>query len=92
MTDILEARLAPSPDAAESAVGDETVILHLKSGTYFGLDPVGTRIWELLKQGLRPLDICKRIVADYGVAGDVAEADARRFLTDLKANGIVEEA
>lgn len=92
MTDILQAKLSPSSDAAESAVGEETVILHLKSGTYYGLDPVGTRIWALLKAGLPPSEICARIAEEYDIERDVAEADARRFLDDLRANGIIEEA
>ena len=92
MTDIFAHRLAPSPDAVESRVGDETVILHLKNSTYYGLDPVGTRIWALLKEGLPPTEICGRIADEYGVARDVAEADARKFLDDLKSNGIIEEA
>jgi len=32
-------------------VGDETVILDLASGTYYGLDPVGARIWQLMSEG-----------------------------------------
>jgi hypothetical protein len=89
MTDILQRRLSPSDDAVESAVGDETVILHLKNGTYYGLDAVGTRIWSLLKEGLTPTDICERLAQEYEVAGDVIEADARKFLTDLAAQDIV---
>jgi hypothetical protein len=89
MTDIFEERLRPSPDASESAVGDETVILHLKSGTYFGLDPMGTRIWAMLKEGQRPSDICARLVEEFGGEPDIVEADARRFLEDLKANDIL---
>ena len=89
MTDILQRRLSPSDDAVESAVGDETVILHLKNGTYYGLDVVGTRIWSLLKEGLAPLDICQRLAKEYDIAPDVIEGDARRFLTDLAAQDIV---
>lgn len=89
MSDILHARVKPSPDAVESAVGDETVILHLKSGTYFGLDPMGTRIWTLIKEGLNPIDICTRLVQEFEVEPEVAEADARRFLGELKANDIL---
>jgi hypothetical protein len=92
MSDIFQSRLVPSPDAAESAVGDETVLLHLKSGTYFGLDPMGTRIWALLKQGLTPADLCRQIAGDYDIDLKTVQADARRFLGDLKANGIIEEA
>lgn len=92
MTDILERHWEPSRDAVESRVGDETVILHLTNGTYYGLDAVGTRIWALLKEGLQPPEICARIAEEYDVAPKIAAADARRFLDDLRANGIIEEA
>lgn len=89
MTDILDRRLAPSPDAAESAVGDETVILHLVNGTYYGLDAVGTRIWGLLKNGLSPPAICRQLADEYGIDLAVIESDARGFLADLEAQGIL---
>lgn len=89
MTDILQRRLTPSPDAATSAVGDETVILHLVNGTYYGLDPVGTRIWALLKAGVATADICRQLGEEYAVDLPTIEADARKFLTDLEAQGIL---
>ena len=89
MSDIFDEALVPSVDAVESAVGDETVILHLKSGTYFGLDPMGTRIWAMLKAGVPTADICKRLCEEFDVTQDVVEADARRFLSELKANDIL---
>ena len=92
MTDILDRRLAPSPDAAESAVGDETVLLHLINGTYYGLDAVGTRIWGLLKDGIAASDICRRLADEYGVDVATIEADVRSFLSDLAAQGIVVDA
>jgi len=92
MTDILQRRLAASPDAMESAVGDETVILHLKNGTYYGLDPIGTEIWSLLKQGLTPIAICERIASDHGVEKEIVKADASRFLADLEAHDMILDA
>ena len=89
MTDILHRSLAPSTDIAESPVGDETIILHLKSGTYFGLDATGTRIWTLLKQGLGPLEICARLSTDYSIARETIETDVREFLDNLEANDIL---
>ena len=58
MSDIFDKKLAPSGDAIASAVGDETVILHLKNGAYYGLDAIGTRIYGLLKDGHAPAAIC----------------------------------
>lgn len=84
-------QLTPSPDAVESRVGDETVILHLKSGVYFGLDATGTRIWALVKEGVAPAAISARLTEEFDVTAEVAEADVRRFLGDLKANNILVE-
>ncbi len=92
MSDIFEKRLSPSGDAIASPVGDETVILQLKNGTYFGLDAVGTRIWEMLKDGAAPAAICAQLGKEYDVAPDVLEADVRRLLEELRANEIVEDA
>ena len=39
------------PQVLARVVGEETVLLHLDSGTYFGLDPVGTRAWQLIQAG-----------------------------------------
>jgi hypothetical protein len=87
--DILDRRLVRSDDAVESAVGDETVILHLVKGTYYGLDPVGTRIWGMIKDGVETPEICRRLAEEYDIDLGTIEADARRFLTDLEAQGIL---
>jgi len=92
MTDILARPLAPSPDAVESAVGEETVLLHLVNGTYYGLDAVGTRIWKLIKDGVATPDICQQIVDDYGIDLPTVETDVRTFLSDLTAQDILVDA
>ena len=89
MTDILTRPLVPSDDAVESAVGDETVILHLVNGTYYGLDPVGTQIWRMMRDGVAMAEICRRLAEEYQVDLATIEDDARNFLTDLEAQGIL---
>lgn len=60
----LQHRVTVCDDVVFRALGDESVILSLDTGMYFGLDPVGTRIWTLL--------------ADRDLAG-VAEAIHQEF-------------
>ena len=43
-------------------VGDETVILDLASGTYYGLDPVGARMWQLMSEGQPLAAICNLLL------------------------------
>ena len=89
MTDLLTLSVSPSEDAVDSTVGDETVILHLGNGTYYGLDPIGTIIWEGLKAGQALSDIRAAIVTDYDVSDGVVEADMRRFVSDLLDHDIL---
>ena len=89
MTDILSKQLLPSQQAMESRVGEETVILHLERDIYYGLDQLGTRIWQLLKDGMAPVAISDIVVREYGVTRELIEADMRRFLSDLYAHAIV---
>ena len=89
MPDPLTQSLSPSPEAMDSTVGDETVILHLGNGTYYGLDPVGTVIWDGVKAGQSLEEIRATILTTYDVSEEVAEADMQRFLTELIDNGIL---
>ena len=91
MNDIFNKRLTVSDNVIASPVGDETVILDLKTSAYLGFNPVGTRIWELLKEGLAPADICDRMADDFDVSHEVLEVDVRHFLGELKAREIVVE-
>ena len=46
-------------------VGEETVMLDLASGTYFSLDLVGARIWQLLGEGKTLAEICDVMIDEY---------------------------
>ena len=92
MTDMLARRFRVSPQATDSRVADETVILHLGNDTYYGLDPVGTVIWEGLKQGQDLGAIRDDILARFDATAAQVEADMGRFLADLLAQDILVEA
>ena len=70
-------------------VGDETVLLDLASGSYFGLDAVGTRIWELLIQGVPPAEACGTLLKEYDVDADRIAADVERLLGELAGHGLI---
>ena len=70
-------------------VGDETVMLDLAKGTYFGLDPVGARMWQLLAEGKTLAEICDAIVEEYDVSRDAVEQDLLGLVADLMAQGLL---
>ncbi len=89
MIDMLDQLWKPSPDAFSNAVGEETVLLHVKRSAYYGLDPLGTRIWQGLNEGREPKEMCREIAAEHDVPVTQVEDDTRKFLEDLKANDII---
>jgi hypothetical protein len=92
MSDILKMQLRPSADAIDSAVGDETVLLHLTKGAYYGFDPVGTRVWALLKEGHDPAEICEKLTEEFDAPLKTIREDVSRFLESLLQNEIVWQA
>jgi len=70
-------------------VGDETVILHLGSCTYYSLDSVGARIWQLIEEGRTLKEICDVVVDEYEVLREDVERDIRSLINDLLAHDLV---
>ena len=70
-------------------VGDETVILDLGSGTYFGLDPIGARIWQLLGEGNSIADACRVLLEEYEVGREQLESDVLKLVGELLERGLL---
>lgn len=67
----------------------ETVLLNLESGVYYGLDAVGTRVWQLLQQGKTIASVCDVMIEEYDVHQDVLREDVSRLVGELQERGIV---
>jgi hypothetical protein len=71
----LASRVSPAPDLAFRDIGGEGVLLDLASGTYFGLNRLGTRAWTLLAGGLSLAELHARLHGEFEVSLDVLEHD-----------------
>ena len=80
------------PDVMARMVGNETVILALESGTYFGLDPIGARMWELITAGKSLAQVCDTMVAEYEVQRDLLERDLLSLVGELVKKKLVSVA
>jgi hypothetical protein len=73
-------------------VGEETVILDLASGTYFGLDLVGARIWQLMGEDKTLAEVCAAMIAEYEVSRGDIERDVLSLAEDLRARQLISNA
>lgn len=70
-------------------VGGEAVVLELESGRYYGLDPVGTRMWTLLAEEGRLDTVHRRLLGEYEVGADRLRRDLETFVHDLVGRGLL---
>lgn len=73
-----------------SAVGAEQAILQLDSGKYFGLNPVGARVWQLALEPHKVSEILATLLAEYEVPADRCRADLFALLEKLRAAELIE--
>jgi hypothetical protein len=84
-------RVAAARDQVSVEVDGEAVILSLADGVYYGLDPVGARVWGMMEQQPRTVaELRDAVVAEWEVDAPTAERDLLDLLADLAARGLVE--
>jgi hypothetical protein len=68
----------------------ETVILHFDKGVYFGLNDVGTIVWNQIQSPHTVQEICDAIMREYEVSKDRCEQDLVQLLEELCKQGLIE--
>lgn len=64
------------------------MLLHLDTGTYFTLNPTGTRIWELIEREGDPERVREIMRSEYDVSPDALDADIRGLVEQLLDKGL----
>lgn len=85
----LQNTLVPRPDVLFRYVEGEAVLLNSETGQYFGLDPVGTRVWQLIVEHQALTLVFDAMLAEFAVAPSELEADLLALAHQLHAQGLV---
>lgn len=78
-----------SSDVIAQAIDAEVVLLDPESETYFGLDAIGTRIWQLLSEQRSFEELVAELVTQYDAREEQIREEAAVFLEQLCAEGLV---
>lgn len=81
----------PSPSAIFKELDEGGVLLSTTDEVYFGVNPVGARIWSLLPPASRTFgELCDELERLYPDAGsERIRTDAQEFIEALVASGLV---
>ena len=89
-TMIDESSVVVAADHQTSAeVDGESVILDLEEGVYYGLNPVGARIWSEIQEPTAVEEITAAITAEYDVDSEQCREDVISLLQDLHENDLI---
>jgi coenzyme PQQ synthesis protein D (PqqD) len=90
MTEVsLQTTVRAGDDVVVRELDGEAVLLNLESGMYFGLDSVGTRVWQLIDQHHRLSAVVGAMCEEFDAPPETIERDVLRLVTELVEKGIV---
>lgn len=61
----------------------EIMMMSVKNGEYYGLDPIASEIWVMLAEPLAVSEICDRLLSRYEVSTEDCERDVVGFLQEM---------
>jgi hypothetical protein len=82
--------IVTSADQISCELADEAAMLQLKSGIYYGLDPVGARIWRLIREPKTIAQVHMFLLSEYEVDTAQCERDLLAFVEALAGQGLIE--
>ena len=80
-----------SKEVLSQEIKGETVLLDLASERYFGLDAVGTRLWQLLNERYSRDQLITVMLEEFEVEREQLEADIDALLEELISAGLISE-
>ena len=85
----LDRTIRVSDDTVFRELGGEAILLQLDAGMYYGLDPVGTRLWQLIAERGNLRDVFERAQQEFDVDPATLERDLLSLVTQLAEKNLV---
>jgi hypothetical protein len=76
-------------DVLVQPLGDEAVLLNLNNDHYYGLDNVGTRMWELLAEHGDPEAVIRQMLLEYDADEPALRRDLAALIDKLEQAGLI---
>jgi hypothetical protein len=83
-------RVIPASDVMFRMVGDEIIMLNLKTELYLGCDAVGTRMWAALIKSDSIQAAYELLLTEFDVEAGQLRRDLEEFVGKLLKQGLIE--
>ncbi len=79
----LKMTIQRNSEMVSTKMDGETVMMSIDNGEYYGLDSIGSRIWEILEKPIRVNALIEELLNEFEVDKEQCEADTLGFLNQL---------
>jgi hypothetical protein len=83
-------KVVVSKDVVACDLGGETAMLHMKEGVYYGLNEMGTIIWDIIQKPITLQEVIENILDVYDVDEETCYADLEELIEQMAENKLVE--
>ena len=83
-------KIVTTENQVSADLAGEAVILNLDSGVYYGLDPIGAQIWQLIQEPRSVDEVRDRLMEEYDVEAAQCERDLVVLLQKMAEHALVE--
>ncbi len=72
-----------------SKLHDEQVMIDIEKGKYFSLNPVATRIWDILEHALSIDILCEKLLEEYDVEPEKCRSETIDYVKEMIKLGLI---
>lgn len=84
-----ETLIQRSEEVVHSTIDGEVVMMSVEQGSYYGLDAIGSRIWNLLERPAKVGDLCQALMKEFEVDEARCFQDVAAFLKAIGKQKII---
>ena len=85
----LEQKVIVSDDVLFQILGGETVLLNMETEQYFGLNEIGSKIWELISKEKKISEVLTELLNEYEVDHETLKNDLSSILLKMEAKKLI---
>ena len=88
MSIAIDTRVSRNPSLVHTELDGHTMMMSIEAAKYFTLNPMGTRIWQLIEQPMAAGDVVVALEREFAIDVEQCRAETFGFLERLVANDL----
>ncbi|MFN8579069.1 MAG: lasso peptide biosynthesis PqqD family chaperone [Candidatus Sericytochromatia bacterium] len=85
----LSSNIIKNDSLVASELDDGLVMMSLENSSYYGLDPIGKRVWEILEEKTSVENLISKLIEEYDISKDECQKDILELLNSFAKENLI---